>query len=68
MKVRMKTCLVGSDFTVMPGGIFDCDTEEAVRLIEADLADPIKDTAYETATVSAPETGEAAKPGRKKRA
>lgn len=60
MKVRMKTCLVGGEFVIMPGQIHECDADEAARLIAADLAEPIaKSTgaeSRETATITAPET------------
>lgn len=58
MKVRMKTCLVGGDFAIMPGSVYECDADEAARLIEADLAEPVKAGAEtrETTTISAPET------------
>ena len=68
MKVRMLTPIAGQGWSATVGDVVEFDNDSALRLIESGQAEPIKDAAYETATVSAPETGEAAKPGRKKRA
>jgi hypothetical protein len=67
MKVRMLTPIAGQGWSATVGDVVEFDNDSALRLIESGQAEPIKDTGYETATVSAPETGEAAKPTRKKR-
>ncbi len=44
MKVKMLTSLSGPKTNVSRGGEYECDAEEAKRLIEAGYAVPVKTT------------------------
>lgn len=51
MKIKLKTCLAGADFTRNSGEIIEVSEAEAVRFLEAGLAEALPDvTAIETAT------------------
>jgi len=58
MKVMMLTPIAGQGRSTEAGGLWECDEEEARRLIESGQAAPVKETAAtrETATIEAPET------------
>jgi len=56
MKVRMLTPIAGQGRSVDSDGLWECDAEEAKRLIESGQAVPVSESA-ETATIEPPETG-----------
>ena len=55
MKIKLKTCLVGADFTRNAGEVIEVTEAEYIRFLNAGLADAVPDApVVETAT--APQT------------
>lgn len=48
MKVRLLTCLSGARGVFNSGDEYECDGDEASRLIEKGLAEPIREQRVET--------------------
>lgn len=54
MKLRVIHCMAGSDFVHKPGDVVEFDDAEAVRLIDAGIAEPLQsETAAEGAAENA---------------
>lgn len=62
MKVRVIHCMAGSDYVHNPGSVVEFADDEALRLIDAGIAEPLRP---ETAAVEAPENASQPK-GRKR--
>lgn len=42
-KIKMLVCLSGSHGVTLPGEVYECDADEAKRMIEAGLAAPVQE-------------------------
>lgn len=48
-KVKLLTSLAGIDFSHNAGDVIDCNKAEAIRFIDAGIAEPVQESRIETA-------------------